>query len=534
MFERPRTSGVAIIDATQFELRFASKWFFLDNRAQDFRDLHPTRSGHDVLPKTAFRRLFVFWAPAAVLACQILLPVSRSSDVAFAAQPKILAAATENIITPAIRDVGVYEDLYARTLVLSDGTTKVALVALDLGGLSPVASADRLRKIVHRASGIPIENIALICSHTHNARSPEGDDWLRDKQPSTAVLPIEEAWFADLEIESDHTRWLYGQIAESVKRAASSLRPATLRTGRQHAQIGHNRRKMGDDGLMKMTPNLEGAVVPWVDVLEVVEATSDDVPSEKRIALLFSHAAHPVIVHETTEEIGPDFPGYAVNHLRRLQAAQGRSHEVTMFAQGCGGNINGYPLRGGTAAADAAGLSLAMSANQATSKMSTVDSGPIRIASRRLALPLRVPTPEEARRWLSWRPGDPIRKAMVKAAEAGEPKFMPFPLTVLSIGDDLCFVLLAQDIFAEYQLFADKESSFGQTFVFGYVNGTGGYVGTKADYDLGIYGGYETSPLTSPSGSSYRFPPQPRVEAQIHEAIREMLAEVDPANATER
>jgi len=449
---------------------------------------------------------------------------------------QLLAAATENIITPAIRDVGVYEDLYARTLVLSDGTTTVALVALDLGGLSPVASADRLRTIVHRASGIPVDHIGLICSHTHNARSPDDDTWLQDKQPSSAELKVEDDWFADLDIPSPFTRWMYGQIAESVRRARQNLRPAVLRTGRAEVQVGHNRRLARSDGSITMRPNLHGAVVPWVDVLDVATRQSDKgatQESEKGSSpgydgLLFSHPAHPVIVHATSDKIGPDFPGFAVNHLRRLQAASGRARAVTMFAQGCAGNINGYPLKGGLAAADTAGLSLALAASRATKDLQQVRPAKIRIATRRLALPLTVPSVAQAKKWVEHRPNNKYYREMLEVAESGESRTMPFPISVIGIGEDLCFLLLPHDIFAEYQLFADKASQARQTFVFGYTNGTGSYVGTKRDYLLGERGGYETSPLGQPSTSSYRFPPQPAAEALIHAAISELLDQVQP------
>ena len=78
----------------------------------------------------------------------------------------------------------------------------------------------------------------------------------------------------------------------------------------------------------------------------------------KRIAVLFSHAAHPVIVHWVSEAITTDVPGYAVGHLRNLLDKYSNPQGVLMFAQGCCANINGYPLRGGYDTADAAGLSL--------------------------------------------------------------------------------------------------------------------------------------------------------------------------------
>ena len=67
-----------------------------------------------------------------------------------------------------------------------------------------------------------------------------------------------------------------------------------------------------------MAPNPEGSVVPWVDVLGAYDEKG------QIIAVLFSHAAHPVIVHWSSEEIGADYPGYAVEHLRNFLAAEAR------------------------------------------------------------------------------------------------------------------------------------------------------------------------------------------------------------------
>ena len=161
------------------------------------------------------------------------------------------------------------------------------------------------------------------------------------------------------EMTPEAGEWLSDCIAGLVKRANSELRPCVLNAGRaacaDRIQPAPDARRRNRDGARIPT----GAIVPWVDVLEAKDADG------RRIAALFSHAAHPVIVHWLSEEIGPDFPGYAVRHLRGLLAREDEPEGVFMFAQGCCGNINGHPLRGGFGACEAAGLSLAFAVTRA-------------------------------------------------------------------------------------------------------------------------------------------------------------------------
>ncbi len=226
------------------------------------------------------------------------------------------AGAAETVITDVKDKPEVYMELYARALVLGSGQQRLAIVTLDIGTVSdPYAAA--CRKAIEEAAGIPVANILICPSQTHSAPGVDGRH-----------------------MSTESSQWLTEALAELVKSAAADLQPATLRASRAPAQIGYNRRLM-ENGRIVMKPNPDGAVVPWVDVLAAYDADG------KRIGVLFSHAAHPVIVHWSSEAIGPDFPGYAVMHLRRLLTAKDQPEGVFMFAQGSCGNINGYPLQGG-------------------------------------------------------------------------------------------------------------------------------------------------------------------------------------------
>jgi neutral ceramidase len=73
---------------------------------------------------------------------------------------------------------GVHDDHFARALVLDDGTTPLAIVSLDLVGISNEITA-LVQELVAAQTGIPGCNILLNCSHTHTTpysgwRQPPG------------------------------------------------------------------------------------------------------------------------------------------------------------------------------------------------------------------------------------------------------------------------------------------------------------------------------------------------------------------------
>ena len=70
-----------------------------------------------------------------------------------------------------------------------------------------------------------------------------------------------------------------------------------------------------------------------------------------------------MIIHWETNKIGPDYPGFAIKHLRNLLSVAGDPKAVFMFAQGCTGNVNGFPLAGGFSAYEVAGLTCRFPSN---------------------------------------------------------------------------------------------------------------------------------------------------------------------------
>ena len=423
------------------------------------------------------------------------------------------AGAAEAVITRVKDNPEVYDDLYARALVLDDERQRLAIVTVDIGSFEN-AYIELLLEAINEFSGISTENIIINASHTHNA--PGVDERV---------------------ISPESEQWLTGRIAELVKSAADNLQPATLRVGREAVQIGYNRRlPYKDSNDVWMEPNPKDPIVPWVDVLSAYDEDG------KQIGVLFSHAAHPVIIHWSSRgAIGPDYPGFAIKHLKRiprlwfkdlpadilrdLLSRVGEPEGVFMFAQGCCANINGYPLSGGIEACDAAGLSLAFAVTRALEEDQIVTSGPLKARSVTLSLPLLEPPSVAECEELLVREPDNIRyQDLLKIAQSGEPQFKLLSMRALAIGEEMCILTFSGEMFAEYQLFVDEASPFKHTFVFGLTNGLAGYIATKKDYELGPAGGYE--PWGHPTRYPPWLPPQPLAEELIQEGIMDLLSEL--------
>lgn len=466
----------------------------------------------------------------------------------------LYAGAAETIITPpgrtpllgAIqRSEGVHDDLYARTVVLNDGRARVAVVCLDLIGMD-LMLADDIRRAIRDRSGIT--TTLLNCSHTHSA--PFTIPW--------SVL----GW-----------RWMSGpghdwrinlspKIAELVVQADKAAEPVVLRAGRAPVQIGFNRRLPTDNGVV-MKPNATGVVVPWVDVLRIDR--TDGTP----LAVLFSHAAHPVIVHGASRQISADFPGSAV---RQLKSRFG-GNVVAMFAQACGANINANPLRGGFPAADRAGTALANAAFDASSKSDVVSAKEFRITSTSVNIPLQpLPRNDECSDALKaaeerfaqccgestmdderlWEMQDELEGAesqnksrraddvqpmegrpwwlmdtilclrdLMRKIESGDDHQLRFEAHLLRVGDHWSLLAATHELFAEFQLWFDGHAPTERKMMLAYTNGCESYIPTDRDLALG---GYEAASFPLLDGAALRYPYRRAIRTGSEQQVIESLA----------
>jgi len=442
----------------------------------------------------------------------------------------MLAGAAEIDITPPVgtwivgnttRSTGVHDPLHARALVLAESSARdsnrAAIVTMDITGLS-WDLGDALRAAITRATGVG--TVLLNFSHTHNA----------------PILFFGEP-YTDGELRRELGAWLEGLergLPELVAEANGSLAPVILRTGRAPVQVGFNRRLMSD-GQVRMDVNRDGPVVPWVDVLQVCEL------SGTTKAILFAHAAHPVIVHWASTLISADYPGYA---CRQVRENLGRS-VVPLFAQGCSADINGFPLRAGFEAAEKAGVGIWKAVEQALEDGRELVADRFRVMSRQIQLAGQDWPSEEVcddmigqieqelargeQVWLDDRSAQFRIRCLGQVKELARRDTsaqLRFETVALAIGSEFCLAAMPHEVFCEYALWIDRTSPFDHTMVLGYTNGCEAYVPTDRELALGPTGGYEAAAFPDWKTANLQYPIRtplaPGIEGQIKHALRSM------------
>jgi len=374
---------------------------------------------------------------------------------------------------PGIPTTGIYTDLYCRAIVLDDGHGPVAIVTLDLLGMdAPLVW--RTEHTIRERTGIT--DVMLTATHNHSA--PVTLDCGQDEHRN-------RTWEAEL-VEN---------IALCVEQAANDLQPVSLAVGRAPVQIGVNRR-VSIMGRTRMLTNPHGPIIPHVDVLRVDKADHTD---SAPLAVLFSHAAHPVTVHTASTLFNADYPGFAVQAIRDALGAS----VMPLFAQGCAADINVVSLAAGLDEAERLGRQLGEGTVQAIENAQPISVEQIHIANRETLLPFETMNEAvfaalearitESAQALPDHDADPRmqhdQRVLVRWAQRvrNAPPGLRFRAQGIAIGADLLLLGMTHELFAAYQIAIVASSPYKHTFAFSYTNGCNGYVPTAAATYLGGY-----------------------------------------------
>ena len=424
---------------------------------------------------------------------------------------ELLAGAAQRKITPAVgleiqhyfrKSVGVRDELYARCLYLEDGEgNAVAIVGLDLI-MGSFEACDQLREEIRRKCGV--ENTLLNFSHSH---------------ASAAIGPRGKSRISN----DEGSHWNDGAldtIARVVADARKRAEPVTLRAGREKVQVGFNRRLTNvSNGHVYMGVNRQGPAVPWVNVL-----VADSVRTGKPLAVLFEHAAHPVIVPHTSRLISADFPGTAV---RTVRASLGED-VVAVFGQGCGGNINGFPLRSTHENAEQAGRRLGEATLRAITGSESIQAKTFTVRSARADLPSApLPGRELLAEMMDLEKENPTRMKQLRRIkeliQRGEkPPARRFDAWAVMFGEEWCLVAMPHEMFCQYELWVDEHAPFRKTMTFAFTNGYEGYVAVDKALERGSRGGYEAACLPNWGGQVYTShlgPPAVGAEKIVKDAL---------------
>lgn len=384
----------------------------------------------------------MFWLPF------LLMP-------ALAAEPPALRAGAARIdITPA-KDAalpmagyrarteghkGILDHIYTRALVLDNGSSAAAVIAVDVLAFSHTLAA-RITERVSKASGIPQDHILLAAVHTHAAPTT------REQEGNPPALREYQARLEDA-------------IVEAVKKAQAGMKPARLGAGAGKAYININRRAMMADGTWYLGLNPEGPSDKTVAVVKVETAEG------KPIALLINYAAHGTAMSQQNYLISGDFPGATSRYVERHFGGD----VVALWTSGAAGDqaplydrmpVNRY--------LDAMGRILGEEAIRVANGIRTS-------ANARIAADRRVVTCPGRR----LREG--VRRQQIKPTDFIDSDPVPINLSLLMAGK-IALAGVSGEVLTMIGQRLKRESPFTHTIMLTHTNGSSGYIPDDAAYE---------------------------------------------------
>jgi len=382
----------------------------------------------------------------------------------------------------------IHDRLYARCLVLDDGTTRLAIVTVDNVGIGRDV-LDAARRQVTDETGLPGSHLLVSATHTHSATYARK---LRDGYPTT----------------------LAARIAEAVKAAVGNLQPAKIAWGTAQApEHLFNRRYVLKEGVRIPDPfGGEDKVLmnPGVGNADVVRPAGPTDPEivfisvrskEGRPLALFATYSLHYVGGVPPGQVSADYFAVFSAEVGRLLKADDRF--VGALSNGTSGDVNNIDVLGGTTKGkkpyeqmEYVGKSVAAKVAEAEGSIDYKERVALSARMEELTLGARRPSTEQVARAkaILERPKDAkaghVREVVYAnrtLALADLPETVSVPLQVLRIGE-LRIAAIPFEVFTDIGLELKRRGP-GKTFVVSLANGSFGYLPTPEHHALG---GYET------------------------------------------
>jgi len=380
---------------------------------------------------------------------------------------------------------GVHDELYAHALVFAKEGHKIALVTCDLIGMD-AQLVSQARQRIEKVTGIPGGHVMISCTHAHTGPTLPRDSIRKSETAAGLIL-------------SQYIETLPGRIAQAVKQANDNLVSARLSAAVGHEDsISFNRRFFMTDHTVgwnpgKLNPKIIKPAGPIDPAVAVVYVESD---SGTPISTVVNFANHLDTVGGL--EFSADYPYTLYTLLSRFRGAD----MVTLFAQGCSGNINHINVASGErqkghAEAERIGTVLTGEVLKTFTKLDPIH--PTCVVVRREII--KLPLPEVT--------SDDVAKARQIADTYNTSEAAPFmalvnafkvisvyeregrPLEaevqVMALGQELAWVGLPGEVFVEIGLAIKQASPYRVTIVTELANDSIGYIPDRKAYAEGNY-----------------------------------------------
>jgi neutral ceramidase len=283
---------------------------------------------------------------------------------------------------------GIHDHIYARAIVLSDGSRQAAVLTWELIGV-PTPVWEELSQRIAKETGIEAEYLLLAAVHDHSAPTPAG--MYGDHSTKAA----------------EYTKHLEDSAIEAVQQAKAKLQPAKIGIGTGSAYVNINRREFSPGRGWVLGYNPDGPSDKTVTVIRV------DAVSGKPIALFINYAVHAVVMGSNNYQLTGDLAGatsrYVENNYRRAQADS--DGVVAVWTSGAAGDQNpvARPKGGDFTMVDALGQILGEAAVRAANSIHTTPDARIWGKQDVVTCPGRtvepgpIPRPE-----YKWNDADPV------------------------------------------------------------------------------------------------------------------------------
>jgi len=378
----------------------------------------------------------------------------------------------------------IFDDLYAKALVLDNGKNAVAIISVDLLWIPPQITS-KVRAIVKDKTGIPEQNVLISATHTHFGPRLFSRTKLGPDNP-------------DNKVDADYVRTLVKKMANSVFIAHKNMQDVKLGAARGRLpEIVYNRRTRLADGSVKMSFSLP----PEVTATRAIRQDADgetrvtftlppeepeltfgpidpemwilrvDDPNGQIVGSIVNFACHAVSgsgYEDWFYSLSADFPGEAT---RLVEQAEGG---ICLFTPGTSGDI--VPLKRGRDARFQIGKAIAGEAIRRLQFVPTTDNIEIKAMTTEITMPLKQDLSPD------------------RIMDAGEnKKHLTTEFQILKLGE-LYILGLPGEVLVEIGLEIKRKAGMRKLLIIALANDPIGYVCHSEAYDEG---GYESGTGTN-------------------------------------
>lgn len=413
----------------------------------------------------------------------------------------------------------VTDPLYARCLVLDDGTVQIALAVVD-SCVVPQPLIDQAKTLASAATGIPPERMLVSATHCHSAPSVYAvlgsgfDQRYAETLPGKIAAGIEAAY---KNLQPARIGWAVGQDPKNVFCRRFVMKPGTAATnpfsGKSNDQAQMNPGYRNPNAVRRTGP-----ADPDVSIVSL------QTPDGQPLALLGNYSTH----YAGAPGISADYFGVFSQRIAELVGAGESSGFVALMSNGTSGDANCCDFVNEARTFDrfTVGEDVAQAALAAYKTVRYYDWVPIAMAEAHLTLAVRMPGDEELAK----------AKAVLAGLQGAKPRTVPevyaqeavllselpptrdLKLQAIRLGE-LGIAAMPNEVFGSTGLAIKAQSRLKPTINIELANAYHGYIPPP---DQHLLGGYTTWRARS---SCLEEQAEPKIRTKVLELLQQVTNE---------